>query len=368
MKTSREWCALTVLVVTASAIAVLGIGTAHATEQRIIGKKLLLKKTKFVVLSKDPSITSAGIDLVGGGDSTVSFNDGSGSVGVVLPATRWRAAGTGFKYKDSGVSELVPTVKVAKLADGLLKAVGTFSPVVIPNGPASIDVAFSFAGGAKIYHLTFIGSGDGVKYVTKQEFESCGDNVREGSEQCDGSDATACPDLCLSDCRCPAICGNNIREGYEECDGTDAAACPGLCRSSADALSPCTCGHLCGNNIREGHEDCDGTDDQACPGQCSNCGCPTAPSLAFCCDFGGDLGGACLGGFPNNCIVSGGILGPPGSVCDGVSHHCTAPPGSPGNCCHVPGTPCFYLEPYTCEFNGAISSPGTVCMPNGTCQ
>src|SRR5215468_2472623 len=353
MKTSREWCALTVLVVTASAIAVLGIGTAHATEQRIIGKKLLLKKTKFVVLSKDPSITSAGIDPVGGGDSTVSFNDGSGSVGVVLPATRWRAAGTGFKYKDSGVSELVPTVKVAKLADGLLKAVGTFSPVVIPNGPASIDVAFSFAGGAKIYHLTFIGSGDGVKYVTRQEFESCGNNVREGSEQCDGSDATACPDLCLSDCRCPAICGNNIREGYEECDGTDAAACPGLCRSSADPLSPCTCGHLCGNNIREGHEDCDGTDDQACPGQCSNCGCPVFGGV--CCDFPPENPPFCQGSLLFTC-PQGSTTGPPGTVCDAVSHHCTAPPGSPGNCCHNPAA-CAYLEPYSCEFLGNISSP-----------
>lgn len=31
----------------------------------------------------------------------------------------------------------------------------------------------------------------------------CGNNLREGTEQCDGTDAAACPALCQADCRCP---------------------------------------------------------------------------------------------------------------------------------------------------------------------
>jgi len=62
----------------------------------------------------------------------------------------------------------------------------------------------------------------------------CGNNVREATEQCDGSDDTACAGRCRADCTCsgpPAqICGNNVRQGTEQCDGTDDAACPGLCR------------------------------------------------------------------------------------------------------------------------------------------
>jgi pimeloyl-ACP methyl ester carboxylesterase len=34
---------------------------------------------------------------------------------------------------------------------------------------------------------------------------ACGDGVKNGSEQCDGSDATACPGLCGSDCTCPSV-------------------------------------------------------------------------------------------------------------------------------------------------------------------
>jgi hypothetical protein len=42
----------------------------------------------------------------------------------------------------------------------------------------------------------------------------CGNNVKEGAEQCDGSDATACPGSCQANCTCQAqMCGNNVRDG-----------------------------------------------------------------------------------------------------------------------------------------------------------
>src|SRR5262249_31065872 len=71
----------------------------------------------------------------------------------------------------------------------------------------------------------------------------CGDNIIEGSEQCDGTDATACPGLCRGDCTCPPpVCGNNVREAAEDCDGTDDTPCDGLCEAD------CTCAVLCGAN------------------------------------------------------------------------------------------------------------------------
>ena len=81
------------LVTVAASMAVLGIGTARATDQGITGKKLLLKSSKFVLLSKDPSIGIAGSDPVGGADSSITFNDGSGPVSLALPATLWGANG-----------------------------------------------------------------------------------------------------------------------------------------------------------------------------------------------------------------------------------------------------------------------------------
>lgn len=50
----------------------------------------------------------------------------------------------------------------------------------------------------------------------------------------------ACADQCQTNCTCTcpgpgAVCGNNIREGTEQCDGTDDGACPGLCQAD------CTC-------------------------------------------------------------------------------------------------------------------------------
>jgi len=41
----------------------------------------------------------------------------------------------------------------------------------------------------------------GYNYDTQHQ--TCGNNLREGSEQCDGTDAAACPGQCLGNCTCP---------------------------------------------------------------------------------------------------------------------------------------------------------------------
>jgi len=93
--------------VTALATAVVSMAlvvcTAHAADQGITGKKLLIKGDKVLVLSKDPTISAAGSDPVGGSDSTISLDNGGGPVDWNLPATLWstNGAGTLFKYKNS---------------------------------------------------------------------------------------------------------------------------------------------------------------------------------------------------------------------------------------------------------------------------
>ncbi|MFH1108500.1 MAG: hypothetical protein V1790_04780 [Planctomycetota bacterium] len=65
--------------------------------------------------------------------------------------------------------------------------------------------------------------------ATCQNIFVCGDNVKCGTEQCDGTDDLACPGLCAANCTCNLPkCGDNIvHPGLgEECDGTGLPLCP----------------------------------------------------------------------------------------------------------------------------------------------
>ncbi|NYZ74176.1 hypothetical protein H0O00_03465 [Candidatus Micrarchaeota archaeon] len=92
----------------------------------------------------------------------------------------------------------------------------------------------------------------------------CGNNKREGNEECDGTDNMACPtdQRCGAGCTCTEEpgCGNNKRENNEECDGTDDSACG----EDEYCNDDCICTDLCGNNNVDGNEECDGSDDAAC--------------------------------------------------------------------------------------------------------
>lgn len=102
---------------------------------------------------------------------------------------------------------------------------------------------------------------------------TCGNNVMEVGEECDGSDASSCPGSCNGSCVCPApVCGNDLLESGEECDGTDDASCPGFCSLTCGCPAP-----VCGNDVLESGEECDGNSDAACPGACDgSCLCPVA--------------------------------------------------------------------------------------------
>jgi acetyl esterase/lipase len=145
---------------------------ARAADQGITGKKLLLRSTPhLVLLSKDPTISIAGSNPVGGLDSSIFFDDGTNTATLSLPASNWSANSTGtiFKYKNTLAPAGPSVVKIAKLKTGLLKVVAKGLPVPVPTGagPATIDVVLSLAGGANRYCMTFTGTGDGSKFLVK---------------------------------------------------------------------------------------------------------------------------------------------------------------------------------------------------------
>jgi hypothetical protein len=179
----------------------------------------------------------------------------------------------------------------------------------------------------------------------------CGNAVREGTEQCDGTDDAACPGLCSAACTC-AVCGNSLVEGPEECDGTNDAACPGFCRPPADPLGECTCSQICGNAVREGTEQCDGSSDVACPGLCNAvCTC------LICGDSLVDAPEECDGANDASCP---GDCRPPGHALGG----CKCPRGAcckDGTACTDGTTPagCENLPPF--GVGGVFLGDGTKC-------
>jgi len=169
----------------------------------------------------------------------------------------------------------------------------------------------------------------------------CGNNIKEGSEKCDGTDLNGkncvsqsftggtlscssscqfdtsqctgagpvCGDdscngdetcsSCLADCGICPVCGNDIKEGTEVCDGTDlngeTCSSQGLdsgtlsCESDCSGFdtSGCLIEPVCGNSIVEGSEKCDSGTNCIAAGQPSECTCqtdyiPTSPISVNC--------------------------------------------------------------------------------------
>lgn len=195
----------------------------------------------------------------------------------------------------------------------------------------------------------------------------CGNNVREGYEQCDGSDlggydctsfgasggTLACDGKCSFDFSgCTGYCGNGTAEGKELCDGADldGRTCDNLtgggggggsfasggnppggslgCTSTC-GLDLTNCTNVCGNGLAEPDaqtsEQCDGSDlgggtcenktkgghgHLSCGSDCqwdtSECTCGNGTREAFEQCEGSDLGGADCESFPGG---TGGTLG-----------------------------------------------------------
>ncbi|ACY13585.1 DUF4215 domain-containing protein [Haliangium ochraceum] len=86
-------------------------------------------------------------------------------------------------------------------------------------------------------------------YLVRASLASCGDELREGLEQCDDGNNTP-GDGCDADCRVESECGNGTTEPGEECDDGNTASgdgCSGDCELESD----------CGNGFPDPDEECD---------------------------------------------------------------------------------------------------------------
>lgn len=104
---------------------------------------------------------------------------------------------------------------------------------------------FVCAGGPDIPpQLTGVYQGDGSSCSPNPcAGPSCGDGaVNQPTEQCDNGSANSdtLPDACRTDCTLPS-CGDNVADTGEECDGADDAACAANESCTAGCVCACAC-------------------------------------------------------------------------------------------------------------------------------
>jgi hypothetical protein len=143
-------------------------GAAHASDQGITGKKLLLKSNpKMVLLSNDALVVPGAngsasdprcvADGGSGSGGSVKLDDGTNSVTLSMPCANWSANGaaTLYKYKDAA-----GTPKVGKVKTGLLKVVSPAGTggFPVPNGPATATINVEVTVGADKYCMAFTGT------------------------------------------------------------------------------------------------------------------------------------------------------------------------------------------------------------------
>ncbi|MFA5070610.1 MAG: DUF4215 domain-containing protein [Patescibacteria group bacterium] len=69
---------------------------------------------------------------------------------------------------------------------------------------------------------------------------SCGDNIKNGAEECDNTDGVGEHQTCTDQCLLETVpyCGDNIKNGAEECDNTDGATGDQTCSATCTIVEP----------------------------------------------------------------------------------------------------------------------------------
>jgi hypothetical protein len=213
-----------------------------------------------------------------------------------------------------------------------------------------------------------------------------------GAQGPEGPAGPAGPQGPAGDCMCSSTCGNDVLELAEQCDGTDLGDCQGSC------LPDCTCSvATCGNGVWEGTEECDGTDfgGQSCTtlgyaGGTVACGADCTIDFSgctnsFCCQVAVEgLFDACLDVATQGlCDLSNisdplfnvtATVAPTGQVCDGASGLCAAARTGPGSCCQIEEEGLFTTcaegnDPagFICDLVEAFTPYTSTSFPGETC-
>lgn len=243
--------------------------TADAVDIPIPGQKLRIKtepasrrKRHFffstgrddaVVIGSDPTIGGATL-LVAGLDCIGSCTT-SGSSGLIhLPAANWTALGNppgarGYRYKMPDGS--AGGIRKIRLKSGklLIKGAGENWPWLPAGGEDGVALTLEIGGQRYCAQFGGVEKANAEGYLSYRNAnapaacpELCGNDTKETSEDCDGSDSAACPGLCQSDCTCPPpVCGNGVFEEGEDCDAGQIAQFCGADISQIGCTTDCNC-------------------------------------------------------------------------------------------------------------------------------
>lgn len=147
---------------------------------------------------------------------------------------------------------------------------------ILPNAPSIPETYVPVCGDGKLEGFgqeecddgnTIPGDGCSATCALEPLNIICGNNTREGNEQCDDGSRNSSTeqDACRVDCTLPR-CGDGVRDSSEECDdGNDVAG---------DGCTPTCRGNVCGDGILDPGEECDNgfrNSDQMSNACSSNC-------------------------------------------------------------------------------------------------
>ena len=176
----------------------------------------------------------------------------------------------------------------------------------------------------------------------------CGDGIKNGEEECDGTDGVGSHQSCSNECTLIDLtyCGDGIKNGEEECDGTEGVSEHYTCTAQ------CTLEYVsyCGDGEVNGNEQCEINDDCGTGMVCNDCICEIVPPQTECtpedtttCSTG--LLGICLAGtqtcdtngFWGNCIQNNQ---PTTENCTNqLDDDCDGTVDSADSDCQIPPTP-----------------------------
>jgi len=287
----------------------------------------------------DPRTAGATLTVIanGGTDSNQTF---------ALDATGWSASGNGYRYVGPTGADGDPVKRVVvKRTSG-----GTASITIMLRGNVGtqgIDAVPPNPGTSGGFILDVAG---GDRYCVQLGGPAGGTTRRDDARRWDVRNASAeagCPvsgaTTTTTTTTMPAVCGNGVREGSEECDGSDL------------------------------HPDCSQVGETDCvpAGEFNECKCCVPPAsygtfiaqisfFPICCN-----GAQCQVVGPGTCLCPGTCGDSPFPTCDGSCQFGTAclpaQVGGQNGCFCVPPGPC------DASCNGAECPPSEVCSVGATC-